>query len=98
MRVTFDPRPFDAERGLDRSRGPAYGEGERFIVKVQIAMAGEPSVLVYDHAHRVEYVAGRAHGAALVRHVGGEPKSYWWATQNADGTVELGIEATWQAW
>ena len=100
MRVTIDERNYDPEHGLDRSHGPRYAAGERFIVKVQLPLAGNEGLvaLVYDQQRRIEYAASRKESEDIARHVRYAAKSYWYATQDAAGEVTLGLAAPWQRW
>jgi hypothetical protein len=70
------------------------------IVKVQIAVAGDPGVLVYNEDRSVEFMQyGQDAAKTMLRSQGGKPKAYWHAThRRSDGKLVLDKLAEEQDW
>jgi len=67
---------------------------ERFVVKVQVSLSGNPGTLVYNRDQSVEEMFERDLGERLL---GSEIKGFFWAY--LEGTIlHFEKEAPWQDW
>jgi len=67
----------------------------QMIVKVQMPLAGEPQVLVYDETRTKQGMFDVT--PDIKRIMRGRAKAFFHATL-ANGTFDIGDEAPWQAW
>lgn len=59
-----------------------------FVVKVQVAIAGEPGILIYDSSSQITKVFEFDPDFKLL------PKSYWWAELDSNGMLNLTSQTT----